>query len=84
MFDIGKYLGKFKKMSESRDYLRNSVSETIKEICKVEINPKNIDISSGVIRIKEKPIIKSEIFINKTKILSVLEKKIQEKIVDIV
>ena len=84
MFDIAKYLGKFRKLSESRDYLRSAVAAAIKETCRVEINPKSIDITAGIVRIKEKPIIKSEIFINKTKILSALEKKIQEKITDIV
>jgi len=84
MFDIGKYLGKFKRMSESRDFLRNTVSDVINEVCKIEINPKSIDVKSGIVRINERPIIKSEIFINKTKILSTLARRIQENIIDIV
>ncbi len=83
MFDIGKYLDKFKKMSESRDFLRNTVAESIKEICRIEIDPKKIDIKSGIVRISEKPIIKNEIFIKKAKILENLAKKTESKIVDI-
>jgi len=83
MFDISKYLDKFKKISQSRNFLKNSVAETIKEICNIEINPENIDIKSGIARIKEKTIIKSEIFLKKIKILENLIKKTKGKITDI-
>lgn len=75
MFDIGKYLEKFKKFSQSRDFLRNSVAEAVKEICNIEIDPKKIEVKDGVARISERPIIKSEIFLKKTKILEVLKEK---------
>lgn len=84
MFDIGKYLDKFKKISESRDFLRNSVAMSIKEICNIEIDPKKIDVRSGIARISERPIIKNEIFIKKAKLLENLSKKIEKKITDII
>ncbi len=83
MFDIGQYLNKFKKISESRDYLRNSVAESIKEVCGIEVDPKKIDVKSGVARIDERPIIKNEIFIKKAKILENLAKKTENKVSDI-
>ena len=83
MFDIGKYLEKFKKFSQSRDFLRNSVAESIKEICNIEIDPKKIEVKDGVARISERPIIKSEIFLKKTKILEILSKKTENKIIEI-
>jgi hypothetical protein len=82
MFDIGEYLNKFKKISESRDFLRNTVSETIKTVSGITIDPKNIEIKDGTARIKEKPIIKAEIFLKKTKIIEVLKVK-TDKIKDI-
>ena len=84
MFDITKYLEKFKKLSQSRNFLRNSVAEAVKEICNIEIDPKNIDIKSGIARIKEKPIIKNEIFIKKIKILESLSKKTEKEITNII
>ena len=75
MFDIEKYLEKFKKFSQSRDFLRNSVAEAVKEVCNIEIDPKKIEVKDGVARISERPIIKSEIFLKKTKILEVLKEK---------
>lgn len=83
MFDIGKYLEKFKVISQSRDFLRDSVAESVKEICNIEIDPKNIVVKNGTARINERPIIKSEFFLKKTKILENLKKK-TEKIFDIV
>lgn len=84
MFDIGKYLEKFKKFSLSRDFLRNSVSESIKEICKIEIDPKKIEVKSGIARISERPVIKTEIFLKKQKILENLKKKKKIDIFDII
>ena len=84
MFDIAKYLEKFKAMSCSRDFVRNSLAEAIKQICHIEIDPKKIDIKDGLARINERPIIKSEIFIKKDKILKSLSEEVFEKIKDIV
>lgn len=83
MFDIAKYLEKFKKFSESRDFLRNSVAEAVKEICNIEIDPKKIVVKDGIARISERPIVKSEIFLKKAKILEILSKKTENKIREI-
>lgn len=84
MFDIAKYLEKFKTLGNSRYFLRDSVVESIKKITNIDINPKNIDIKSGIVRINSKNIIKNEIFIKKTKILEDLGKKTESKIIDII
>ncbi len=78
MFDIAKYLEKFKKIGNSKFLLRNSVADAIKLVCNIEIEPKNIEIKDFMARIKEKPIIKNQIFLKKTKILEVLNKQIKE------
>ena len=83
MFDISKYLEKFSKLSTSRGFLRESVVSSIKEICNFDIEPTKIDEKNGIVRISERPIIKSEIFLKKQRILNSLEKKIGKKVVDI-
>lgn len=84
MFDIAKYLEKFKVMSCSRDFIRNSLAEAIKNICHIEIDPKKIDVKNYVARINERPIVKSEIFLKKEKILKSLSEEVREKVKDIV
>ncbi len=83
MFDISKYLEKFRVMSQSRDFLRNTVAESIKEICKFDIDPKKIEVKSGIARINERPIMKTEIFLKKPKIMEHIKIK-TEKIYDII
>ncbi|MFA6227382.1 MAG: hypothetical protein WC631_02820 [Candidatus Paceibacterota bacterium] len=80
MFDIAKYLEKFKILSFSRDFLRNSVVEAVNDVCKIKIDPKNVVVKAGIARINERPIIKSEIFLKKTKILEILNKKAEGKV----
>jgi hypothetical protein len=76
MFDIAKYLEKFTKLSTSRSFLRESVASSIKEVCGFDIDPSKIDEKEGIVRISERPIIKSEIFLKKQKILKSIESKI--------
>jgi hypothetical protein len=83
MFDIAKYLEKFKTLSQSRDFLRNSVSEVVKEVCNIELNPSKIEVKDYVARINDKPIIKTQIFLKKAKILDILTIKTNSKIKDI-
>lgn len=82
-FNISDYLNKFKKLSESRGFLRNTISEAIKEVCEIEIKPEDIDVKSGIARINAKPIVKSEIFLKKAKILELLKGKTESKIIEI-
>jgi hypothetical protein len=83
MFDIAKYLEKFKVMSTSRSFLRDSVAEAIKEVCNIEIDPAKIEIKNYIARISEKPIVKTAIFLKKAKILEILDKKTDGKIKEI-
>jgi hypothetical protein len=83
MFDIAKYLEKFKILSQSKFFLRNSVAEAIKEVCNIEIEPTKIIVKDYIARISEKPIIKTQIFIKKIKILQILDKKTSGKIKEI-
>ena len=84
MFDIAKYLEKFKLMSQSKFFLRDSVAETIKEVCKIEVDKSKILINDYTDRLNEKHIIKTEIFIKKIKILEILDNKTNGKIKNII
>lgn len=83
MFNIAKYLEKFKILKNSKFFLRDLVVEGVKKITNIEIDPKKVDVKDGLVRISEKPIIKSEIFIKKAKILEEINSKTDKKIVDI-
>lgn len=84
MFDIAKYLEKFKIMSQTQDFLRKSVAETIKDVCNIEIEPSKIKVKNYIARIDERPIVKTGIFLKKIKILSILDKKTNGKVKEII
>ncbi len=83
MFDISKYLEKFVNLDKSRTFLADSVRDAIKEVCNFEIDTKNIEVKSGIARIKEKSILKMEIFLKKEKILAKLKETTNGKVYDI-
>lgn len=84
MFDIAKYLEKFKVLGNSKFFLRNAVAESIKNVCGIEIEPKKIEVKNFIARINEKAIIKNQIFFKKIKILEILNKKTKGKVKEIV
>jgi len=84
MFDIAQYLEKFKKLKNSKFFIRDLVVESVKKITSIEIDNKKIDVKDSLVRINEKPIIKNEIFIKKSKILEEINSKTEQKITDII
>lgn len=84
MFDISQYLEKFKKILTSQEFLINSVVESIKKNCLLDIDPKNIVIKNYSARIDERPLVKTSIFLKKKKILEDLAIKTDGKIKDII
>jgi hypothetical protein len=83
MFNIGDYLEKFKKLSLSRDFLRETTAKVIQGVSGIEIDAKNIEVKDFIARIKEKPAVKAEIFLKKAKILPALKKETQGQVLDI-
>ena len=83
MFDIKKYLEKFKIIHNTQNFLKNSIAESIKDVCNIDIQPSKIKINGYIARIDERPIIKTEIFLKKIHILNILNKKTNKKITDI-
>ena len=75
MFNISIYLEKFKNIESKSSSLKSIVVDSIKNVLKVDIDKKNIEIKNGIIYLKVHPVIKNEIFINKNKIIKEISSK---------
>lgn len=77
---IGNFLEKFSSLKLTKDFYGDEISEVIKDVLNININPQDINYKNGVILIKIKnPVIRNEIFMNKDKILKAFPQKIQFK-----
>jgi len=76
---VSNYLDKFFKIAppgKPGEFYRQEISKIIKENLNMEINPDDIDCRWGNIHIKTKNnAVKNEIFINKAKIIKILDEK---------
>jgi hypothetical protein len=79
MFNIDIFLKKFRKLTPPDSYIREIISSVIFNNLKIKINIKKIAIKNNIIYIKEKPVIKNEIFIHKKTILKEIKKKLKNK-----
>ncbi len=77
---ISKLLENFKKITPPDYYIKNSVASVIKDVSGFNLNKKNISYRNGIVYIKTKQSYKSEIFINKQKIISILKEKIGKEV----
>lgn len=73
MKNLSSFLEKFKSFLLSDKNQKNAISNVIFNIVGVILDHKNIDIKNNKIYIKTSPIIKNQIFMSKTKILSELK-----------
>ena len=83
MFNIDKYLGKFKKNLNSNTTNTEIIIEIVKQITGIILKKEKIEIKDGVLYIKDSPLIKNKIFINKNKLIKSLSENIEQKIIDI-
>lgn len=81
--NISNYLDKFFKITppgKPGDFYRHEISKIIKDSMNMEINDDDIDYQWGIVYVKTKnSAIKNEIFINKTKILKIINEKFKKK-----
>ena len=75
MFNISIYLEKFKNIESKSSNLKSLVNDVIKNVLKVDIDKKNIEIKNGIIYLKVHPVVKNEIFIIKNNIIKELSLK---------
>lgn len=75
MFNISIYLDKFKNIESKDSGLKNIIADSIKNVLKIDINKKNIEVRNGTVYLKVNPVVKNEIFINKPNIIKELNLK---------
>ena len=75
---ITEFLEKFKKILFKKEEIYKIISQTIFKYTHFELEPKFISIKNAIIYIDTTPIVKSEIFVYKNKILFDLKKEIPE------
>ncbi len=74
MFNISKYLEKFKKNVDKGSFLNESIVNIIKKHTEIDILKEDIDIKSNIIYIKISPLYKNKIFIYKENVLEEINK----------
>ena len=75
MKDLGAYLQKFRQLISSNEDKTKIVSEEILKITNIYVPENQIIIKEGIITINTKPVIKSEFFINKEKIIKAIQER---------
>lgn len=75
MKDLTEYLRKFQRIIFSGEEESKIISQEINKILGLDIKAGDLDLRDGVVFLKTKPIIKSEVFINKVKILEALSQR---------
>lgn len=83
MFNISSYLDKFKNIGLKEILLKENIVKTIKEKIGVEISVKDITLKNNVITIKMSPLLRSEVFMKKKKILDEINSNQSIKVNDI-
>ena len=78
--NIGSFLEKFKKFLTSEENIKEEIIKSVLKNTGIEIKGENIKIQDFSIYIKEKPIIKSEIFLKKEKILEDLSQDLKNRV----
>lgn len=75
---ISGYLGKFFAITPPKKFYQGEVIKALNEILNINLSEKDIEYRFGIIYIKKNnPTIRSEIFLNKEKILRILSQKIK-------
>ena len=78
MENISFFLEKYSKLGFKESKTKEIIIDSVKEVCFVELNKDQIKIQNENIKIETEGVEKSEIFINKEKILNKIKEKIEE------
>lgn len=69
MFNIAIYLDKFKNIESESLIFKKNIILCLESVLKINIDKKNIKINNKIVYLNVNPILKSEIFINKKRII---------------
>lgn len=72
MFNISGFLDKFIQLSATNSFLKKTVSDAIFSVTGFRLDEKDIEIFGKKAKIKQFPVLKTEIFLKKEKILQKL------------
>ncbi len=72
MLDIKNFFQKFAKIQADNWESKGVVIKAVKKVCGLDIEAKNFVFENGILRFNLSPVLKSEIFMHKTQILSEL------------
>ncbi|MCH7529672.1 hypothetical protein IIB50_00950 [Patescibacteria group bacterium] len=78
MFNIATYLTKFKNIIPPNAFIKEECSKVVNDELGVELSGDEINVQRGVVYIKANQIIKSEILLNKNKILERLNLELEK------
>lgn len=83
MENLAAYLQKFKRLISSNEEKTKIISEEIFKITSIQIPTNDIVLREGTIIINTKPIIKSEVFIKKEKIIKAIKERGLTHLIDL-
>ncbi|MBI2099772.1 MAG: hypothetical protein HYT48_00320 [Candidatus Vogelbacteria bacterium] len=78
MKEVGLFLGKFRDLKVADADLKQDLSDIIFNQLGIKLKPSDFNLSGDVVYLQAAPIIKSEILINRVKILAALGRKLEK------
>jgi hypothetical protein len=83
MKELKDFLGNIHKLLFKEESKKKLLQEIFFNLLNIKIETENIEIKNNIVFLKIKPIYKSEIFLQKEKLLLVIKKDLNSNIVDI-
>lgn len=83
MFNIEKYLERFKKLGESEKESKEKIILILEQVLGIKFLADDLIIKDAVLIIKSGPVVKNTLFIKKEKILDKIKEGTSRRIIDI-
>ena len=82
MFNLPAYLQKYKLLTSKQSANKEVILQVLKNF-NFNFEPNQLEVKNKILKIKTKPIIKSELFLQKEEILSELTKKLGTEVINL-
>lgn len=83
MFNIEKYLERFKKLGESEKESKEKIILVLFQLLNIKFSADDLEIKDAVLIIKSNPVVKNTLYIKKEKILNKIKEVTSKRIIDI-
>lgn len=70
MFNITNFLHKFTKIHSGNTAINGSICNAIEKVADIRVDSKSFLVENGILRLNLSPVVKNEIYMHKSKILS--------------